>query len=281
MKGSMEPVRHSTVTYIENLRSQRKGAAECPEMSVLVKEFLVLPLHMELMFCRRKGAHTVQNWDQFLWWIIIIHLCLPSLKILAWWPAGTYTEKECRARPHSAIPFQNQECFRSSGRADLCRQLQKSKLNLYWTFSLSGRHTGMLVRAVLFLWHYLCSFPMTLFAWHFFSSCQLLVCQRQYHTCTGCTLMWDLGCPFCFNAFQEWVFIFGILTRLGEKPKLSVLSTSALKYSFPLWSSFYMKKSDETETLKIHTNPWNMYHKLKGECFLCYPFIDCQTSPLT
>lgn len=30
---------------------------------------------------------------QFLWWIIITHLCLPSLKIFAWWPAGTYTEK--------------------------------------------------------------------------------------------------------------------------------------------------------------------------------------------
>lgn len=273
MKGSMEPVRHSTVTYIENLRSQHKGAAECPEMSVLVKEFLVLPLHMELMFCRRKGAHTVQNWDQFLWWIIIIHLCLPSLKILAWWPAGTYTEKECRARPHSAIPFQNQECFRSSGRADLCRQLQKSKLNLYWTFSLSDRHTGMLVRAILFLWHYLrdTSFPVVS------SSCVRgsTIHARAVHWCG----IW--AAPLCFNAFQEWVFIFGIFTRLGEKPKLSVLSTSALKYCFPLWSSFYMKKSDETETLKIHTNPWNMYHKLKGECLLCYPFIDCQTSPLT
>lgn len=147
VQGSMEPVRHSMVTYIENLQSQHKGTAECPEMSALVKELLVSPLHTELRFCSRKDAHTLQNWCQFLWWIIIIiHLCLPSLKILAWWPAGTYTEQECRARPHSAIPFQDQECLTSSGRADLCRQLQKMKLNLWWIFPLSDRHTGILVQ---------------------------------------------------------------------------------------------------------------------------------------
>lgn len=208
MKGSMEPVRHSTVTYIGNLRSQRKGAAECPEMSVLVKEFLVLPLHMELMFCRRKGAHTVQNWDQFLWWIIIIHLCLPSLKILAWWPAGTYTEKECRARPHSAIPFQNQECFRSSGRADLCRQVQKSKLNLYWTFSLSDRHTRMLVRATLFLWHYLrdTSFPVVS------SSCVRgsTIHARAVHWCG----IW--AAPFALMLFKNGYLFLEYLPDLGK-----------------------------------------------------------------
>lgn len=63
IKRSIEPVKHYMVTYIANLRSQHKGTAEHFEMpvSVLVKEFLVLPLHMELVFCRSKGAHIMQT----------------------------------------------------------------------------------------------------------------------------------------------------------------------------------------------------------------------------